>query len=297
MEYLPINLNIKGKHCLVVGGGNIALRKSKQLAKAGAVLTIVALDFDPDFLQLASSNDVKLITEKYQSDMLDKQLLVIAATDDIQVNQAVYDDAERKGVIANVVDQPELCRFIMPSVIDRSPLTIAISSSGTAPVLARMLREKIEWILPDNIGKFLSKIKEDRKLIASRYPDMNDRRAYWESFFEKTLGWSASDNLASSTPTELELNYNLDIVETDESPSEVSLISFDKDIDDLTVGNIKQLQKADEVYLSNNNYDKLENLIRRDAKLHFQEKVADIDIISEQYSATDKKARVVVITS
>ncbi len=280
VEYLPINLNIKNKQCLVVGGGNIALRKAKQLFGAGGKLTIVAPKFHPDFVSLSSSESLELITAEYHPDLLQNKLLVIAATDDSKINQAVFSDAENKGVMVNVVDQPELCRFIMPSVINRSPLTIAISSGGTAPVLARMLREKIEWMLPSNIGSFLSKVKSQRKIVAERYPELNARRKFWESFFEDKLGWSTKDNLKDTGPEELELEYVLDFSAGPETPNCVAIVDLGKgQLHDLTVRTLDLLQKADDIHLSEKNYQWLKNIIRRDANLHF----ADDQAINFEY--------------
>lgn len=283
MEYLPINLNIKNKSCLVVGGGNIALRKSKQLINAGAKLTIVAPEFHSDLQTLSLTENIELITTNYQVDQLDNKLLVIAATDDKKTNQAIYTDAEQKGIMVNVVDAPELCRFIMPSVINRSPLTIAISSGGSAPVLARMLREKIEWMLPVNIGAFLSKVKKDRKTIAKRFPKMSERRNFWEHFFESKLGWSAGDNLKDSAPTTLNLKYDLHIPEVQERTNGITIIDLGEgSLENLTIKTLELLQKADEVHLSENNYQWLNNMIRRDSALHFSDdQTIDFDYIQD----------------
>ncbi len=270
MDYLPINLSIKNKPCLVVGGGNVALRKARQLMNAGALLTVVAPEFHSGFLQLAASEELDLIKGEYHSDLLKNNRLIIAATDNAEVNKLVFADAEQKAILVNVVDQPELCRFIMPSVIDRSPLTIAISSSGSAPVFARMLREKIEWLLPKNIGAFLIKVNKDRITIAERYPELPTRRKFWETFFENHLGWSVSHNVAGATPIELVLDYELTNSKQSAALGSVALIDLGTgELDDLTVKTFKLLQKADEVHLSANSYQWLKNIIRRDADCHF----------------------------
>lgn len=270
MDYLPINLNIKDKPCLVVGGGNIALRKSKLLLRAGAVLTIVSPEFHAEFNGLSAAMKLVLIRGEYQQDLLKDKMLVIAATDNKETNQAVYENAEQRGILVNVVDQPGLCRFIMPSIIDRSPLTIAISSGACAPVFARMLREKIEWLLPKNISAFLSRVNKDRNSIAERYPEMSERRRFWESFFEKQLGWSVSDNIADEVPVELNLDYEFDESKSDNSSNSVTLIDLgNAQIESLTIRTIKILQKADSVYLSKSSHKWLKDIIRRDADLYF----------------------------
>ena len=269
MDYLPINLNIRARSCLVVGGGNIAIRKARQLLSAGAEVTAVAPDFHPDFIQHQSQGEIELIHAEYRVELLQGKLLVIAATDNFEINQQVHDDAEAAGVLANVVDQPKLCRFIVPSIVDRTPLTVAISTGGSGPVFARMLREKLEWLIPDNIGEFLTKVNQDRPLVADRFPEMSERREFWERFFERELGWNTVGNLSDSNHAQLNLDYQLFESESQSKQSEIALIDFGRsNINDLSVSIINQLQKVDDLYITQVNYQKLKDLIRRDADIH-----------------------------
>jgi len=304
MDYLPINLNIKDKRCLVVGGGNIALRKSKQLLNAGADLVIVSPEFHAEFVELSATNQLVLIRSEYYEDLLNDKMLVVAATDNKKTNQAVYANAEQRGILVNVVDQPALCRFIMPSVIDRSPLTIAISSGGSAPVFARMLRENIEWLLPKNIGAFLSRVNKDRNSIAERYPKMSERRRFWESFFEEQLGWSVSDNIADEAPVELNLDYELDESKSDKHSNNVTLVDLgNTKIENLTIRTIKVLQKTDSVYLSKSNYKCLKDIIRRDADIYLiDEQEIDLTYLkalskSSIFSSPENAQQVVILKS
>ena len=141
MEFLPIFLNIKGRKCVVVGGGDIARRKTAVLTQAGGNVDVITGN-DPDspteFEQLKSST---LIEQPFNASHLKSAVLAVAATDNPEVNLAVYNSARDLGIPVNVVDQPDLCSFIMPSIVDRSPVVIAISSSGTSPVLTRMIKE------------------------------------------------------------------------------------------------------------------------------------------------------------
>jgi len=280
MDYLPINLAINNKDCIVIGGGNIAVRKCKQLLAAGAKLTVVAPKIHSELLDLCSANKLKVIKSQYQIKNLSNKFLVIAATNDGHVNQTIYADAEKNGLLVNVVDQPNLCRFIMPSVIDRSPLTIAISSGGSAPVFARMLREKIEWLLPRNIGEFLNKVNKDRPSVAKKYPAISARRKIWESFFERMLGWNARQNISDSAPLELDLDYRVEAKtmgqpEFDSAKlSERTLVLIDLgngELERLTVATLKALQKADLVQLDKTQYHRYQHLIRRDAVLRLVE--------------------------
>ncbi len=277
MDYLPISLNIKARHCLVVGGGNIAIRKARQLLSAGAEVTVVALEFHSDFLQQQSEGLINLIYSEYELEHLQGKLLVIAATDSTEINKQVQDDAESAGILVNVVDQPDLCRFIVPSIVDRTPLTIAISTGGSGPVFARMLREKLEWLIPDNIGEFLTRVNNDRAKVAEKFPDMSERRDFWERFFERELGWSTSENLSRSNKNSLNLDYQLfqtvqpnnDSHDQATHSEQLALIDFGRgQVDDLSVSIVTQLQKVDNLYISQTNYQLLKDLIRRDADIH-----------------------------
>lgn len=284
MDFLPININIKGKHCLVVGGGNIALRKSKQLLTANAKLTIVSPKFHDDFITLKKSYDIVLVNDQYKKKYIKNKLLIIAATNNVDVNKQVFDDAEKSAILVNVVDQSDLCRFIMPSVVNRSPLTIAISSGGTAPVLARMLREKIEWMLPNNLGLFLLNIKKQRAFVAKKYSSQNERRNFWETFFERIFNWSVIDNIPSLSEAKLDEDEDEDVdfslaepLNEQSSLELIDIISFD--INDLTIRSIKLLQKADEVHLTEKCHQLLKNIIRRDADLFLKTS----EVINQDY--------------
>jgi uroporphyrin-III C-methyltransferase / precorrin-2 dehydrogenase / sirohydrochlorin ferrochelatase len=269
MDYLPISLNVKARNCLVVGGGNIAIRKARQLISAGATVTAVAPDFHPDFIQQQSEGLINLIHSQYNLEQLQDKLLVIAATDNSKINKQVHHDAESAGILVNVVDQPELCRFIVPSIVDRTPLTIAISTGGSGPVFARMLREKLEWLLPDNIGEFLAKVNADRSRVAEKWPDMPERREFWERFFERELGWNTAYNVSNSNNETLNLDYQLFQSEQPTSQAHLALIDFGRaNINDLSVSIIAELQKVDNLYISQTNYQKLKDFIRRDADIH-----------------------------
>ncbi|MGP4131362.1 hypothetical protein OJE16_17100 [Pantoea tagorei] len=133
---------MQGKRCLLVGGGDVAERKARLLLAAGADLHVGALHFSPAFQQWADSGELTLISGAFNDAWLDACWLVVAATDDDAVNQQVAQAAEARRIFCNLVDAPEQASAIMPSIIDRSPLMVAVSSGGRAPVLARLLREK-----------------------------------------------------------------------------------------------------------------------------------------------------------
>lgn len=148
MDHLPIFCQLRQRDCLLVGGGDVAERKARLLLDAGANVTVNALDFTPQFQVWADSQMLTLVQGEFIPSLLDTCWLAIAATDNETVNQQVSDAAEARRIFCNVVDAPRQASFIMPSIIDRSPLMVAVSSGGTSPVLARLLREKLESVLP-----------------------------------------------------------------------------------------------------------------------------------------------------
>ena len=142
MEFLPLFHNLRCSRVLVVGGGEIALRKSRLLADAGALLRVVAPQIEDQLRELVLGSGGELILRGYQEADLDGCTLIIAATDDEPLNAQVSSDARLRCVPVNVVDAPALCSVIFPAIVDRSPLVIAVSSGGDAPVLARLIRAK-----------------------------------------------------------------------------------------------------------------------------------------------------------
>ena len=130
MDYLPVFLKIAQQPCLVVGGGHVAKRKVTLLLKAKANVTVIAPQVLDELKQQVLSSGGRVVEQAYEQSYLTQQRLVIAATDDEALNQQVFNDCEQANIPVNVVDAPALCRFIFPSIIDRSPVVIAISSSG-----------------------------------------------------------------------------------------------------------------------------------------------------------------------
>ena len=142
MDYLPIFCRLDNKPVLLVGGGEVAERKARLLLDAGAQLTVVAPELDPELAELAANGSIEWLAGEFASEQLAGKWLVVAATDRREVNALVYQSANRARIFANVVDDPKRSSFIMPSIIDRSPLMVAISSGGKAPVLARLAAGK-----------------------------------------------------------------------------------------------------------------------------------------------------------
>jgi len=153
VDYLPLFADLKARPVLVVGGGDIAVRKISLLRRAGAVVRIVAKKLAAELQRDVDAGHVEWLAQEFDEQQLDQVFLVIAATNNRELNRRVFDAANARHRLVNVVDDQPLCSFIFPSIVDRSPLVVAVSSGGNAPVLARLLREKIEALLPQSLGR------------------------------------------------------------------------------------------------------------------------------------------------
>ena len=143
-SYYPILLNIQGKKCLVVGGGEVALRKVKALLEHGANIETVSPDFCPELNQMAKEGTIKAVQRDYKPEDLRNAFIAIAATDDNRINENVSAEARRAGIIVNVVDDPNSSDFIVPSYFKRGDIIVAVSTSGRSPALARKIRSELE---------------------------------------------------------------------------------------------------------------------------------------------------------
>ncbi|MEH8229125.1 siroheme synthase CysG [Aeromonas veronii] len=272
MDYLPIFCRLDNKPVLLVGGGEVAERKARLLLDAGAQLTVVAPELDPELAELAANGNIEWLAGEFASEQLAGKWLVVAATDRREVNALVYQSANQARIFANVVDDPKRSSFIMPSIIDRSPLMVAISSGGKAPVLARLLREKLEALLPQHLGAVATFGGSLRERVKARFASMGERRRFWE----RLLG---ADRLgqALARGDNASAHQLADSLFADESQSagEVVLVGAGPgDPGLLTLHALRQMQQADVVVYDRLVSDEVMALVRRDAKRIFVGKQA-----------------------
>ena len=274
MDALPIFLKIKGRRCVVIGGGEVATRKITMLLKAGGEVAVISPELDHELAELHEVGKISFHQGTFQPEQLDGACLVVAATDDGTTNRAVSEAAHQRNIPVNVVDSPQLCSFTMPSIVDRSPIVIAISSSGVAPVLARLIRAKIETMVPATYGRLAALAAEFRTQVKQRFASMQERRIFWEEVFQGPIAecvFSGQDAAAHEALENI-LNGKTDVKQR----GEVYLVGGGPgDPDLLTFRALRLMQQADVCV-----YDKLVSkevmeLVRRDAELVYVGKERD----------------------
>jgi uroporphyrin-III C-methyltransferase/precorrin-2 dehydrogenase/sirohydrochlorin ferrochelatase len=272
MDYLPIFCRLDNKPVLLVGGGEVAERKARLLLDAGAQLTVVAPDLDPELAELAANGTIEWLAGEFAPEQLTGKWLVVAATDRREVNALVYQSANMARIFANVVDDPKRSSFIMPSIIDRSPLMVAISSGGKAPVLARLQREKLEALLPQHLGAVAAFAGSLRERVKARFATMGERRRFWERLLgADRLGQALARGDSASAH---QLADNL-FADESQSAGEVVLVGAGPgDPGLLTLHALRQMQQADVVVYDRLVSDEVMALVRRDAKRIFVGKQA-----------------------
>ena len=263
MDIFPISLKLQQQPCLIVGGGHIAYRKAVLLHKAGAVIHIIAPDIDANLLQLVEESQGQYIQALYPAQIqLNDYRLVIAATDDYAVNTQVFEDCEALKILVNSVDDPPHCRFMVPAIVDRSPLVISVASNGTSPVLSRQIRTQLETSIPHGMGKLAEFSGKWRAAVKAKISNPDERRVFWEDLYASPLKEQVfHDNL-----TEADRLIEQALLEWKTPKGEVYLVGAGPgDPELLTLKALRLMQQADVVI-----YDRLVSpaimeLCRRDA--------------------------------
>lgn len=281
MKYFPIYLDAKHINAMIIGGGEVAARKIELLLKSTNNITVMSETLNSSVERLVNIHQLTWLKHNYQPGHLEQVNIVIAATDSSDVNSAVAQESARLKLLTNVVDQPELCSYITPAIIDRSPMIIAMSSSGSAPILLRMLREQIEKTLPNGYGKLADFSFKFRDHVKARVKSMRDRRTFWERTLRGSIGQAILDG--NTTRAEQQLISSLQNQTTPPSGEIVFIHSADGNPDNLTLKAHREMQFADAVFYDQNiNLDLIE-YVRRDASKYPQE-IASSILINVQHA-------------
>ncbi|BAO45341.1 siroheme synthase CysG [Thiolapillus brandeum] len=265
MDFLPVFLNVKSRPCAIIGGGDVAARKCRLLREAGAQVQVIAPKLCQELQGLAESGDILHQDREYEDSLLQEYALVIAATDDPATNRRIAEAANRQNIPVNVVDAPDAGNFIMPSVIDRSPVVAAVSTGGASPVLARLIRARLESLIPAGYGRLGELTARYRDKVKNALSNPDDRRRFWD----RILQGSVAERVFSGHMDEAEavLEKELESFSPSRGMGEVYLVGGGPgDPDLLTFRALRLMQQADVVV-----YDRLVakpvlEMVRREAE-------------------------------
>lgn len=265
MNTLPLFHRLQAERCLVVGGGDIAVHKARMLARAGAELRMVAVQFSPEAEAFITEQNISRTQRAYEVADLEHVRLVIAATDSERVNAQIAEDARALGLLINVVDKPNLSNVIFPSILDRSPLTIAVGSDGSAPVLVRLLRARLETLIPASYGKLANLVSEFRDRVRAVYPDMEKRRRFWDKHLQGRVAELAFAGREEQAAQILKRCLFEDV--EDFAEGEVYLVGAGPgDPDLLTFRALRLMQQADVVLYDRLVSEAVLDLVRRESE-------------------------------
>ena len=284
MKYFPFFLQLDQLPCLIVGGGSVAERKLDLLIKAKADITVISLEFSDYVLDLAKTHNIRCIKKEYSNKILEenKYNFVISATNDVSLNERVAKDCKKYNIIVNVVDQPEICDFIFPSILERGDITVAVSTGGASPVLARVLRTKLETMVPGSYGKLAEIVSANRIKVREKMKKFSSNKIFWEKmlngkFLELVL--SGKTDEAKSFLDEQIDNFDEDIA----NQGEVYLVGAGPgDPDLLTFKALRLMQQADIALYDRLVHPSIVDLIRRDATKIYVGKERDNHVVRQE---------------
>jgi uroporphyrin-III C-methyltransferase/precorrin-2 dehydrogenase/sirohydrochlorin ferrochelatase len=282
MQYFPMFYELTGKSCVVVGGGDVAARKVSLLHRAGGKVTVISPALCESLQRRIRSQEISHIAREFNESDLDECVLVVAATDDLAVNKLISDIAHQKKLPVNVVDQPELCSFVVPSIIDRSPVQVAVSTGGASPVLARLLRARLETMIPTAYGRLAELMDEFRVKVKNQFKVPAKRRYFWESVVQGPIAemvFSGKEESARAA-----MHHAIDSgEETISGRGEVYLVGAGPgDPDLLTFKALRLLQQADVIVYDRLVSEEILDLARRDADLVYVGKERDKHILPQE---------------
>lgn len=264
MEIFPISLKLQQQPCLIVGGGRIAYRKAVLLAKAGAILHVIAPEIEPDLLTLVQQTQGQYVAAAFKTQVnLRDYRLVIAATNDRAVNQQVFEACEAEKVLVNSVDDPPHCRFMVPAIIDRSPLIISVASNGTSPVLSRQIRTQLETLIPHGMGKLAEFSGKWRATVKQKITNPDERRIFWEDLYASPL----KEQVFNGNEADADQLIEQALQEWKTPKGEVYLVGAGPgDPELLTLKALRLMQQADVVIYDRLVSQPIMDLCRRDAE-------------------------------
>lgn len=282
MKFLPVFMNVRGQSCLVVGGGEVAARKVELIRRAEAKVTVIAPELCSSLASLAREGHITHRATSFTPADMAGYALVIAATDDGTANRQVSEAARAQHIPVNVVDQPDMCTFVMPSIIDRSPIVIAVSSGGASPVLARLLRARLETFVPAAYGRLAALVEGFRTQVKAKFKTTRERRRFWEKILQGPIAemllagqdQAARAALEKAVAQECESQHTLgEVYVVGGGPGDPDLLTFRA---------LRLMQQADVVL-----YDRLIakgvlDLVRRDAQRIYVGKARDYHAVRQE---------------
>ncbi|WP_372883264.1 bifunctional precorrin-2 dehydrogenase/sirohydrochlorin ferrochelatase [Psychromonas sp.] len=287
MDYFPIFLDAQKLNAVVIGGGNVAARKIELLLKSKAKITVVSPVVKESVQALLTDRQITWIKAEYAPHFLDSFQLVIAATNIRAVNIAISDAANQRGMLVNVVDDPALCNYITPAIIDREPMIIALSSSGNAPILLQMLKSQIEQMLPAGYGKLARFCGRYRIEVQAKIKQFSERKLFWKKVLE---GDVAKQILAGDEQQAAALFKQALTTKQFQENGTITVIKvYDQQPDNLTLQAYQKLQQADTIFLDTNITPLFFDYGRRDA-----DKYRTIDPYKAEILQRDNKQVVII---
>ena len=279
MKRFPLFVNLDKLPVLVVGGGEIAERKINLIIKANANVEVLARKFTPNVEQIISKKKLKKIKKSLDISTLSSNYsLIIAATDNKQVNKKLFNFAKKNNILINVVDQPELCTCTFGSIVERGDLVVAISTGGSAPVFARNLREKLETLLPQSTKQLIDFSSTIREKVIRSFSQFNKRRIFWELFFD---AFATKKNITKSNLTKLSNQLIKSL--RNKNSGEVFLVGAGPgDPELLTLRALHLIQKADVCIYDNLVSKEILELVRRDAHMIYAGKLRNNHTIEQK---------------
>lgn len=264
MDIFPISLKLQQQPCLIVGGGRIAYRKAVLLAKAGAVIDVIAPEIETDLLEIVRASQGQYVQASFSPDIpLRPYRLVIAATNDKATNIQVFEACEAEKILVNSVDDLPHCRFMVPAIIDRSPLVVSIATNGKSPVLSRQIRTQLEASIPHGMGKLAEFSGKWRAAVKAKIENPDERRIFWEDLYASPLKEQVfNDNIA-----EADRLIEQALMEWKAPKGEVYLVGAGPgDPELLTLKALRLMQQADVVIYDRLVSPAIMDLCRRDAE-------------------------------